>query len=601
MFHISKKTIAGFSAIMLLLVLFFVNCGQSTESAASHPVALEFMEYLTQRTKQFEGFKIDADLGKSQVKKIQGNRYLITLKNITFTANTAAVLKLFLRSFAPFLQDDAPGGQDVVDIEEAAVEYDNAEKSFSIKYVKGIKTDRDLSKLVHKDYKVEGILGWAVNWNLKRARLYLSDITFKKFDSDILLLKGQSTDRPIELPEAEITGIRMNFDVEGGVAVELRVGSTKSIRQGNTNNSFGSYIMQKNISTLDIADFLAKGLPFTDSHTEYGEITLEVTKNGIQLAKATLGSFSNITFLGIEPKINKQEEQTLAQREGYALNRLHLTFQHPTYKTVTVSLEKGEFIMSLLKINPGVIAAFADFFKKSIELRDSADEPSIRRYMKMKGKQYFAEMTDSSKLGTEFTINIDALKVTCPGNRTLETLWDIRECSLRFGLETDNPKIVAPFLKPSPGALDTMGSESSTILSSDILMTGRKYLPVLMQSGLRIKYAASPFKHYFGELSIKTRFTPKPLAVWSQIKIKKINDFFNKLTNSGLVPLQTLMMLRQVFMGTAAFDTDGNASIEFEIKAEEPQVVYLNGRRIPVPMSMLKGMFQQMPNIGIGQ
>lgn len=588
----NQKPIAG---IFILLALLFVNCGKSEQNTASQTVAIEFMKFLNQRLEQFEGIKMETDLDKSQVKKIQGDWYQVTLKDVRFTSDTGSILKFFIRSFDTLLQDDAPIDLDVLDIEEVQLGFDRRKQKFNLIYAKGIKTDRDMSNMSRKNYKVDGIIGQLMNLNLKRARLYIEDVAFKDFQGDILLSDKKTMGSGEEIPDVNVTGINFIFNLEGDIVVKFRLQGVKNNKQGYTDESLFRFIMEKNVSTLDIAEILAKGMPVSDSYSEYGPVTLEITKQNRQIANATLDGISTMMYFGICTEEKDQADKHMVFRSGYGVNNLRLTFRHPVYNSVSVSLKKGDLIMSLDHLNPRIIVSFAEFMKKSIELRDSSDQSSVRRFLKMKGEQHLAELANSKKLANGFTINFDDLKVTCPLNKTLETLGDVRQCRLNFTVETDDPKSLAKYFKPSPDTLDKLSSMPA--VSPDMLMNGMKFLPVLLKSGMRIKYSISPLKHYFGELSIESSFQSKPMAMKSEIKIKRMSDFFNKLTASGLVPSRILMLLRLGLMQTAVVDAQGNASIQFEIKPDEPNVMYLNGHRIPFPMNMLN----RLPNLGFGR
>jgi len=600
--QLQKKAAAG---ILAILVIFLIHCSKPADKAAPHPAAVEFMEYINGRLSRFEGFKIEADLENSPVEKINGDRYLVTLKNIVFTADTGSIYKLWLRSYDSILRDDIPMGLDVLKIEEVALVYDTGEKEFELKYAKGLRTDRDVSKLVRQDYKVGGIMDWLVNWKLKRARLYIKNVSFENVQSSLLFKtkqKGapQTTDNPGNPPpKVDVEGIRLNFDCEENIAVVVEVERVKNSRTGSTNDELSRYVMQKNPTTLDIKDILQKGLPISDSGTEFGKISLSITKNNRQLAKGTLDSFSTSTFFGLNPEKEDQktdqEEENLVYRMGFGLENLQLSFLHKKYKTVSIGLSQGDASLSLENINPGALDIMVEFLKKSIELRDSADEPAIQNYMKVKGEQFFAALTESKSLANGFSLGIKNLKITCPGAPTLEMLGDIEECRLKSTFVSENPKTLAPYFKPSPEVIETITALPAIL--PDMMMKGWQMLPQLMQAGMRMKYSISPLKHYFGELSIESDFQPKAQALKSSIKIKKVDDFFNKLARSGLVAPHILMLFQQGLLQVAIRDGNGNASIDFEIKEGQPEIIYLNGFPMRVPFNMFK---TQMPAFGFG-
>ncbi len=542
-------------------------------------------------------FKVETELENCSVTPLGKKRYMVILRNSKLTANTAALLTYLLR-FDLFLKDDPPDQLDEVMVDEAAVVFDPKNENITPQYAKGIRVDRDASKMVRKEDVAANMLDWAIKWNLKRARLYIgrvifSDLNFnwlKKIENNRTAKNSKlfSAKNPFN-PVMMVQDIRLNFDARPNISIEIGIEGIKRKDEVFHNEDVFRYIKQKNAPLPDIDEILQKGLAILHFGVNVETITISIKKDKKNLVSGSVDTLSPYFF--IKPAAQKHLNLSL----GVGLKNLKLSFPFKNKIEGDMQLEEGGFSYSLEKINPGVLPPLMKLAKNALELRDSADEKKIRDYMMVEGRKVWSKVLESKSLKFDFNLDLKNFKLSNPKDNRIQLFSHIKESSLNLSYDNMDEKVVQILLEELKNMAQMAHTKNRASIQEMLryaMTRGMKSWAEMLQTGVVIEYSLAPFRHYFGEFSVKTRFQMNPQAMKSTIKIKKIDEVFKKLEASGLVSPFTLMFVRQGLQQLAVRDGDGNASIVMEMRADQPGIVFLNGIPIKVPASMFKNPMQ---------
>ena len=318
-------------------------------------------------------------------------------------------------------------------------------------------------------------------------------------------------------------------------------------------------------------------------------ITISIKKDKKNLVKGNLEMLSPYFF--IKPAAEKHLNLCL----GAVLKNLKLSFPYKNNLEGSVQLEEGGFSYSLEKISPGVLPPLMKLAKRILELRDSADEKKIREYMMVEGQEVWAKTLESSSLKFNFNLDLKNFKLSNPTDDKIQLLSHIKESSLNFSYDNMDERVVKILLEELKGIARMAHIKKKTNLQETLryaITSGMKSWAEMLQTGVVIEYSLAPFKHYFGEFSIKSRVRMNPRAMKQSIKIKNIDEVFDKVTRADLVPPHILMFVRQGLQQMAVRDGNGNISMDMEMKPDQPGVVFLNGIPIRLPASMFENPMQ---------
>lgn len=579
---------------LIILFVFLINCtsGKKSEGNQYNEVAVQFVQFLKQRMPP--GFKFETELGKSTVRPLENGNYSIVLKNSKFTFNTAAVLTYFLRSFDSFLKDDPPNKLDIIMIDEVAVIFKPNTQEMKIKYAKGVRVDRDLTEMVEKSTTSEGIIDWLTTWKLKRARLCLGNVRFNNLNPfEYLKANGKKASDEIKMPEIKVEDIQATFDCDEDLCILVKLEKIKNIDKEPENKEYLQYIEQKNAPLPDISEIMQMGLPLSDSGTEFVNVNISVKKDGKEFGNAAIAAVIISSFL--KPDDGRKN---LIHSQTYGLRNLNLSYLDKNGHRWTANLDEFEYLLAIDNISPKVILEFLKFAKKTVLLRDSADEKKIREYMMTKGKEIYRVMAQSDPLAFRSEFGIKGLKISKSGNPLVAQLSDIKECRARSIAENIDSKAIQALMEFAEKFAKFKNIYDKKKLREYMMNESKKMWSNQIKPGIVVKSSISPFKHYFGELSVETeyRFSPS-LSIKATIKIMKIDEVISKLSNADVLQPSMLMLLRQGFHQMGAVDKYGNAIIFWEMNQDEPGVVRINGMPIRIPPHMFNPKKMGLPDI----
>jgi len=182
-----------------------------------------------------------------------------------------------------------------------------------------------------------------------------------------------------------------------------------------------------------------------------------------------------------------------------------------------------------------------------------------------------------------FTWDIENLKLSVPNNKEIEWAGNIEQMGMKFSLEN----LSAPFIK-SYFDLVKKNYEMSAALDKEKLqqqMTmGLTIAGEFMKSKPVIKFSISPFKHHLGELQVEVNFQflnlmalPVGKAV---VHIPKINEILAKLAVEKSLSAKTREGLLKLIKQYVLVDENGNGTVTFETRQDQPGTFFLNGKPI---------------------
>lgn len=183
-----------------------------------------------------------------------------------------------------------------------------------------------------------------------------------------------------------------------------------------------------------------------------------------------------------------------------------------------------------------------------------------------------------------FTWALENLKLSIPNNKAIELAGNIEQMGMKFSLEN----LSAPFIK-SYFDLVKKTTEMSTVMDKEKLqqqqMTmGLTIASEFIKSKPAIKFSISPFKHHFGELQVELNFQflnlMAPPVGKAVIHIPKINETLARIAEEKLLSSETREGLMKLTKQYVQVDENGNGTVTFETRQDQPGIFFLNGKPI---------------------
>ena len=183
-----------------------------------------------------------------------------------------------------------------------------------------------------------------------------------------------------------------------------------------------------------------------------------------------------------------------------------------------------------------------------------------------------------------FNWDMENMKVSVPGNKEIESAGNIQQLGMKFSLEN----LTAPFVE-SYFNLVKKNYEMSAVMDKEKLRQqqmamGLTIASEFMKSKPVIKFSISPFKHYFGELEAELNFQflnlMAPPVGKAVVKILKINEVLDKIAGEKSLSQKTRDELLKLAKKYVSVDENGNGTLIFETRQDQPGIFFLNGEPI---------------------
>jgi hypothetical protein len=191
---------------------------------------------------------------------------------------------------------------------------------------------------------------------------------------------------------------------------------------------------------------------------------------------------------------------------------------------------------------------------------------------------------NNSFFTSSFTWDIKNLKVSVPGNKEIELAGNIAQWGMKFSLENLTAPFVKSYLDLVKKNYEMSAAMDKEKLRQQQMMMGLTIAGEFMKSKPVIKFSISPFKHHFGELEAEFNFQflnlmapPKGKAV---VNIPKIKEILDKIAGEKSLSHKTREGLLKIAKKYVLVDENGDGTITFESRPDQPGTFFLNGKPI---------------------
>ena len=183
-----------------------------------------------------------------------------------------------------------------------------------------------------------------------------------------------------------------------------------------------------------------------------------------------------------------------------------------------------------------------------------------------------------------FGWNMKNLTLSIPGLAAIERAGHIKEWGLKFSLENLSAAFIQAYFDLIKKSMAMSGTMDKEALHQQQMMMGMTIASEFMKSKPLIKCSIAPFKHDFGELAAEINFQffnlMTPPVGKAVVKFPHINEMLARIKEQNLLPLKIQETLGQLVKKYVVVDEEGNGTLLFETRADQPGKFFLNG--IPI-------------------
>jgi len=183
-----------------------------------------------------------------------------------------------------------------------------------------------------------------------------------------------------------------------------------------------------------------------------------------------------------------------------------------------------------------------------------------------------------------FDYNLGAVNMTIPfedAAETAEILSGIRKLNISFALKHLSPQLVGTYLELTRKSMNLQnGPDNMKEVTSGM---GQQLVGQLMMSQPVVDLSIQPFVHEVGKMEISAEFSmPQAMAPdgAAELKIYDIQKVLAGMKGMKGMDEQDITTFRQWADRMLEIDNQGNGTLTFRMKKEEPGVRYLNGKRM---------------------
>lgn len=181
------------------------------------------------------------------------------------------------------------------------------------------------------------------------------------------------------------------------------------------------------------------------------------------------------------------------------------------------------------------------------------------------------------------TWSLKNLSLNLPDKKEIELFGKINEMNMNFSLENISADFGKAYFDLVKKSMDLPKGEDKDQLKEE--QTGRVMglLGELMKSQPVIKFSISPLKHHYGEMAASANFSMPAMmtpAGKAEVKILKVKDILEKLKADQMISPEKLTEIEGTIKKFFIVDANGDGTLTFEIKADQPGKYFLNGNEI---------------------
>jgi len=179
--------------------------------------------------------------------------------------------------------------------------------------------------------------------------------------------------------------------------------------------------------------------------------------------------------------------------------------------------------------------------------------------------------------------DLKSLSLNIPGKKEIEQMGSIHEMGMKFAVENISAEFGKAYFDLIKTSMEMSHAEDKEQFEQQQAAMGIQLMGAFMQSKPVIKVSLSPFKHYFGEMSAVAQFqfpgamTPEGKA---EVKVMKVNDILSKLKEENILKPEAAAGMEQTIAQFLVIDDNGDGSLTFETKADQPGKYFVNGKEM---------------------
>jgi hypothetical protein len=202
--------------------------------------------------------------------------------------------------------------------------------------------------------------------------------------------------------------------------------------------------------------------------------------------------------------------------------------------------------------------------------------------------KYYLE-PDSEKSSFDYGMDWDlkGLKLTVPGQKTIELAGDIREWGMKFTVKKLKIPLIKAYFQVLKGSMEVSNIEDESERKKAQQQTMANVLKIgaeLVKSKPEIRFSLSPFKHYFGEMSGEGMFQlaglDAPPVGKASATVLDVDGILGKLRAGNVFPPESMEKISAAVKSILKIDESGNGTVTFEISPDQPGQYLLNGNPV---------------------
>jgi hypothetical protein len=183
-----------------------------------------------------------------------------------------------------------------------------------------------------------------------------------------------------------------------------------------------------------------------------------------------------------------------------------------------------------------------------------------------------------------FKWNMENLKLSVPNNKEIELAGNIEQMGMKFSLENLSAPFIKSYFDLVKKSREMSASMDKEKLHQEQMTMGLTIASEFIKSKPAVKFSISPFKHHFGELQVEVNFQflnlMAPPVGKAVVHIPAVNKILTKIAGEKSLSDKTREGLLKLAKQYVPVDENGNGTVTFETRQDQPGTFFLNGKPI---------------------
>jgi len=183
-----------------------------------------------------------------------------------------------------------------------------------------------------------------------------------------------------------------------------------------------------------------------------------------------------------------------------------------------------------------------------------------------------------------FKWDMENLQLSVPNNKEIELAGNIEQMGMKFSLENLSAPFIKSYLDLVKKSYEMSASMDKEKLHQQQMTMGLTIASEFIKSKPAIKFSISPFKHHFGELQVEVNFQflnlMAPPVGKAVVNIPAVNEILAKIAGEKLLSPKIQEGLSNLTKQYVQVDENGNGTVTFETRQDQPGTFFLNGKPI---------------------